>query len=150
VGEGEVIAYLEARSSREPMSGCRIWLNCVQRDGYGTLKYRGEFWMAHRLAYHFAHGPIPDGMNVCHRCDVRCCIEPSHLFLGTQAVNMADCKAKGRTNRSFGERNHRSKLTRALAAAIRMDPRTSRQVALSFGICAEHVRKIRRGAIWGI
>ena len=81
-------------SRRDPLSGCWIWQASTQRQGYGLAGYRNRVWLAHRLAWTGAHGPIPAGKILCHRCDERRCVNPDHLFLGTWRVNMADLKAK--------------------------------------------------------
>jgi hypothetical protein len=67
------------------------------------------------MAWMLTHGDIPDGLNVCHRCDVPLCCNPNHLFLGTQADNLADCRAKGR----MPPRRRGLKLSIADRAAIR-------------------------------
>ena len=65
--------------------------------GYGWVSYKGKRIGAHRLAWMLTNGPIPPGMEVCHSCDNGPCCNPAHLFLGTHAENMGDCKAKGRS-----------------------------------------------------
>ena len=77
-------------------NGCRLWTGAVSRNGYGAVKLHGRMTSAHRAAWTYARGPIPTGMFVLHRCDVRRCCEPEHLFLGAQADNMRDMSAKGR------------------------------------------------------
>ena len=85
---------LLARSTPMP-TGCRFW-NGAKRGGYGRL-WNGEAQEdTHRMAYRVFKGPIPAGKCVCHTCDEPSCVEPSHLWLGTMAENMADRDAKGR------------------------------------------------------
>lgn len=75
---------------------CNLWTGAVNPNGYG--KYKGKY--AHRLAWEFANSqPIPSNMCVMHTCDVRLCIEPSHLMLGTKSDNTLDRHAKGRSRR---------------------------------------------------
>ena len=89
--------------------------------GYGRLQYNGETVTAHRMSYTVFHGPVPAGLSVCHTCDNRRCIEPSHLFVGTAADNQADRVRKGRG--PFGERNNKAKLTAPEVIAIREEYR---------------------------
>lgn len=85
---------LAHRTRRDPLSGCLLWQGPATANGYGRLRFAGRAWLAHRLAWQAAHGPIPAGAILCHRCDERRCCNPDHLFLGTAETNMADLKAK--------------------------------------------------------
>lgn len=75
---------------------CWLWHACKNRDGYGSFGLNGTTILAHRMAWILEHGDIPDGLNVLHNCDIPSCVNPSHLFLGTQKDNVADCTRKGR------------------------------------------------------
>lgn len=91
-------------------NGCWLWTGCVSRDRYGIFNKGGRTAvLAHRVSYELHCAPIPKGMFVCHRCDNPPCANPMHLFLGTNADNMADMIAKGRQTR--GEQKKNSKLT---------------------------------------
>jgi hypothetical protein len=130
--------------------GCWTWSAYRYPNGYGyfglaarTARY------AHRMAWELTHGPIPDGLFVLHRCDVRACVNPAHLFLGTHDDNMNDAKAKGRTPR--GCRNGMAKLSddrvrEIRAAKARGD--VQRAIARDFGVSPMTVSRIVNGALW--
>ena len=94
------IIEIRLRSSaiRKEGSDCWFWQKHKDRDGYGRIKFRGEMSLAHRVSYLIHRGPIPTGKCVLHKCDTPDCVNPNHLFIGTQADNMADMHNKGRGN----------------------------------------------------
>ena len=96
------------RHSDHATNGCCEWVGAHSSFGYGQLRtgQRGLIEMAHRLAWEFEVGPIPEGLSVLHRCDNPPCCRPSHLFLGTQKDNMVDAATKNRLNRPSGDTRH--------------------------------------------
>jgi hypothetical protein len=87
-------------SKYEPVteSGCWIWMAASTVDGYGIFTINRKLIYAHRFSYEFFVGPIPLKMFVCHQCDVPSCVNPSHLFLGTNGDNVRDSVRKGRNH----------------------------------------------------
>lgn len=88
---------LEARFLSKVLKsdGCWLWTGALNR-GYGGIKFNGRQRAAHRISYELFIGPITEGLAVCHRCDVRTCVNPAHLFLGTLHDNTQDMLSKGR------------------------------------------------------
>ncbi|KKM02552.1 hypothetical protein LCGC14_1783330 [marine sediment metagenome] len=82
------------------MNECWVWTGTRQSQGYGILYVEGEPVLAHRFAWAFENGPVPEGIQVLHHCDNPPCTRPSHLFLGTQKDNMQDMANKGRGRKS--------------------------------------------------
>lgn len=103
------------QTSRGQDDKCWNWIGHRTR-GYGMIGVNGKQIHAHRFAYSRFVGPIPFGKVVCHRCDNKRCVNPKHLFVGTQRDNLGDCAAKGRLGSSM-----RPKLTREQVIQIRND-----------------------------
>jgi DNA-binding XRE family transcriptional regulator len=83
-------------SRSAPDGDCWIWTGRLEH-GYGRQSYKGKIYKAHRLAWMLTNGAIPDGVDVCHRCDRPACVKPEHLFLASHLDNMRDMVAKGRS-----------------------------------------------------
>lgn len=146
-------ARLLEKTTPEPNSGCVIWLGSIKDNGYGTMWDGFRHQHVHRLSYMLHHGPIPDGLVVCHRCDVRCCVNPGHLWLGTTQDNMDDMMRKGRRRegRHDGLRNGRARLTPEAVAIIRAAPKgygTGRALAQRFGVSEGAIWHARNGNTW--
>lgn len=142
----DVLAYILGHVLPEPNSGCWIWTGTLFRGGYGGMKINGHITPAHRVAWEAYRGPIPFGLQVLHRCDVRCCVNPDHLFVGTHADNMADRNKKGRQMR--GERQHLSKLNADAVRAIRADAREHLEIAADYGVHRSIIGKVKRRTLW--
>ena len=92
--------------------GCWEWLGCCHHQwGYGSLNVGGKYMAAHRYSWELYFGKIPEGWLICHKCDNPSCVNPEHLFLGTNKDNSDDKIKKGRNASSVGENNGRSILT---------------------------------------
>ena len=80
----------------ESYGGCWRWIRARDTGGYGRIRVGNGYMGAHRFSWEIHRGPIPEGMLVCHKCDVPCCVNPEHLFIGTTFDNSVDKMRKGR------------------------------------------------------
>lgn len=144
------------KTSPEPNTGCWLWVGALSdaigsgKDGYGRVYLGGRVQRAHRYAWILFRGPIPDGVEVCHRCDVTWCVNPGHLFLGTHTDNMRDAKGKGRLRGGppWGEGNPNAKLSEALIArarALRAAGENYSAIARDVGVSAGTITRALRG-----
>jgi hypothetical protein len=141
---------IAANSMPEPNSGCLLWVGSVDGKGYGRLRVNGKQIAAHRLAWMCVHGPIPSGLFVCHKCDVRCCVNPAHYFLGTNADNQADRAAKLRAlgMRWRSETNASAKLSVSKVVEIRASSDTTAALARKFGVHEKTIWSVRANRRW--
>ena len=142
-------ARLLALCMPEPNSGCWLWIGTQLKSGYGN--FRNEYGMAegaHRVSYRFFVGEIPDGMDVCHKCDVRPCINPGHLFAGTRLENVQDAMNKGRTARGDRLNMPQAKLTTAAVLAIRVSSESGNALASRYNVTRKYIYEIRGRKRW--
>lgn len=131
----------------EKTDSCWLWTGTMGTVGYGQISVEGRYVGTHRFSWELANGPIPSGLFVCHHCDNRRCVNPSHLFLGTHRDNMQDAARKGRT--MHGEQHYAAKLTDAEVAEMRRlrteEGVLHKDLAERFGVHQQHVEKILAG-----
>lgn len=129
-------------------NGCWIWQGSKDKNGYGTLRINKADWKAHRYSYKIYNGEIGNKL-VCHKCDNPSCVNPEHLFLGTNKDNMKDMVKKQRS--AAGEKNANSKLNKHVITIIRQRLKngdTQVKIAKDYGITQTCVSKIKVGKSW--
>ena len=137
---------------------CWEWTACKFKSGHGGFRVNGKTVRAHRVAWELTNGPVPDGDGfhgtcVCHSCDNPSCVNPAHLFLGTQGDNMNDKTDKGRARGGApsGEANPAAKLTEADIKFIRywLDAGyAQKQIASAFFVTQANISYIKSGETW--
>lgn len=129
-------------------NNCWVWLGWKNKKGYGRINILGKHYMAHRASYLLFKGKIPEGMFVCHKCDNPSCVNPEHLFLGTNSDNMQDMLRKGREYYPNGEDHYNHKLTKEDIFNIRLDQRSQESIAKDYDVHRVTIGKIKRQLIW--
>jgi hypothetical protein len=132
--------------------GCWEWTAAKDADGYG--KFKGEacgviYTSAHRYSWVLHNGrPVPEGLVVCHSCDNPSCVNPAHLWLGTNDDNMKDKVAKGRQRVPRGEEHPDALLTEAQVRAILVDPRPYTALAAEYGVKPSTIGSVKNRVSW--
>jgi hypothetical protein len=136
-----------AKVCPEPNGGCWLWRGQLNQSGYGVLWLAGKSCIAHRAAWMLFRGEIPPDLLVCHTCDVRACVNPEHLFLGTHTDNARDRKEKGRS--MLGEKIHSARLSEQQVRRIKEMLAEGRmymsELARAFGVTPSTISSIARG-----
>lgn len=129
-------------------TGCWLW-KTLSRGGYGAAWARKPI-TAHRLAWTLTRGAIPEGLQVLHRCDVRRCVNPDHLFIGTHAENMVDRNNKGRQAFQRGEDHPSAKLSASDVIEIRSASEPLRVLAERYGVKKSTIANLRSNRGWSV
>lgn len=145
------------RTKIDPVTGCWIWQGHIGGNGYGDVRVGSrcdgsrKSAKAHRAIWQALHGPIPKGLVIMHKCDVRLCCNPDHLAMGTQSENLIDALTKGRRVSPRGEEQGRAKLTDESVREIRTryKPKvcTFEALAREYGVTPATIARVyhRRG-----
>lgn len=127
---------------------CWLWTKAVCKSrGYGRITIDKISKSAHRVSWELTYGPIPHGMSVLHKCDNRICVNPDHLFLGTQKDNMIDMVSKGRSSR--GSKNAFAKLTEDKVLNILQDKTSLPEIlAAKYNVSRRLIALIKQRKAW--
>lgn len=148
VEEEKTSINLRFFSKVEKTEGCWIWRGAMTASGYGVFSIKCKYIRAHRASYIIHHGDIPDSSLVLHSCDVRNCVNPDHLHLGTPKQNMDEMRDRGRERKPSGESHSSCKLSDADIEEIkrlRKNKVTGVKIANMFGISLQYVYEIAWG-----
>ena len=133
--------FIRSKSTPVPETGCWLWAGFIRRDGYGHLRSFNKKILAHRASYVAHNGAISGDILVRHTCDVRSCVNPEHLELGTTQDNIDDRNKRARTAR--GLKVPRAKLSDDDVRFIRQSLLDDKELALRFGVQKNYVTRIK-------
>lgn len=127
---------------------CWNWTGTRIPRGYGMLGNAGRAVLVHRVSYEVHVGSIPKNLHVLHTCDNRLCVNPAHLFVGTNKDNMRDMTLKGRSNKPKGEDNGQAKLTEDEVIQIRNLDLSTDATAAIYGVGVLAIQRVRSRKTW--
>jgi hypothetical protein len=139
-------------SKVDKTSSCWLWRGCKTGAGYGQIRIttagQSKAIYAHRISWELTNGPIPEGLDVLHKCDNPPCVRPDHLFIGTQSDNENDSVSKGRWNHPKGEDHPKAILTLVQVAEIRRSILSQRKLAKQYSVSRGAIQAILNGRNW--
>lgn len=130
---------------------CWLWTGSKTRQGYGMILRNGRINKCHRFSWELSNGAIPQGLCLLHRCDTPACVNPDHLFLGTNLDNVTDMILKGRARHARGDTHGRSKLREDYIPAIRCmahEGWPQKSIARQFGVSVHTLKDLLHGKTW--
>ena len=144
-----------SKARLNPVTGCLEWQTHLggSKRAYGRVvmgsRKTGRYYRyAHRLVWESIHGPLGKGQCVLHRCDNPRCVNPTHLFVGSQADNMRDMASKGRGGAPRGGRHMSAKLTEEQARSALCSDLSTPQLAAEWGVSYQSIWALRAGKTW--
>lgn len=132
-------------------TGCWNWLKYKDKNGYGHMKVLGKSELVHRMAYQELVGELPSHMFVCPKCDNPSCLNPDHLFIGTNQDNINDKVAKNRQSKigqQKGSKHSLAKLTEVDIVDIRTSGLSQNKLALIYGVTQSNISHIQNKITW--
>ncbi len=131
---------------------CWEWKFYRVQDGYGQVRYKGKDLGTHKLSWMLHKGEVPDGFKVCHHCDNPPCVNPGHLFVGTNKDNIDDANRKGRLARLAGSLNGWARMDEARVSAMRKEwvpyKMPAWKLAEKYGLSLTQTERILRHEAW--
>lgn len=134
----------------DPNSGCWLWTGALTHNGYGHMQPVSGEWRAHRVSWVLHRGPIPSNLQVLHKCDVRSCVNPDHLFLGTNQENRTDMwkKDRGAKGESAGTSRLTNQEVRQLRDLFSSGQQTQAELCRKFNVVGATVCNIIHRKTW--
>ena len=134
-----------------PLTECGCWVydGSVDKNGYARIKIGSRCALAHRTVWEELHGKLPSiSVKVRHSCDIRCCVNPDHLSIGSQRDNVHDAINRGRASHPAGESHWKAKLTEKVVEEIRNSPLSGSEWARRLKMDQSTINDIKSGRGW--